>query len=77
MVSGRVEEVHALNTCHGLVRHSSPHPNPPGLRRMEFDRMEEVHSLNTYSVENVPGIVAVLLNRTDCGPRSIADLLSL
>ena len=32
---------------------------------MVSDRMEEVHALNTYSVENVPGIVAVSLKRFD------------
>ena len=32
---------------------------------MVEDRVEEVHALNTYSVENVPGIVAVSLKRFD------------
>ena len=36
-----------------------------GLRRMVSDRVEEVHALNTYSVENVPAMVAVSLKRFD------------
>mmetsp|Transcript_8364 Transcript_8364/g.20362 ORF Transcript_8364/g.20362 Transcript_8364/m.20362 type:complete len:416 (+) Transcript_8364:100-1347(+) len=36
-----------------------------GLRRMVSDRVEQVDALNTYSVENVPGIVAVSLKRFD------------